>query len=184
MNRPSRGERESVTTTRYAGRLVVPVRLSRIDTATSSPPQHRESSFPVHALELLHELPELRVLLEQPVHVLNARAAAPRDALAAAAVDDLRMPPLARRHGRDDRVEPPEIGRFTGEVLRRAPEHLAERQHAEELVERSHLAHLPELLAEVLQRERVLAQLPHERLGLLLVHDRLRLLDEREHVAQ
>src|SRR3989304_6841608 len=110
MNRPSRGERESATTTRYAGRLVVPMRLSRIETATSSPPQSRKSGeplhagqLPLHALELLHELPELRVLLEQPVHVLNARAAAARDPLAAAAADDLGMVPLARRPGRDDR---------------------------------------------------------------------------------
>src|SRR5438093_4855651 len=116
MKRPSRGERESATTTRYAGRLVVPVRLSRIVTATFSPPRRRKSweilqvgKLPLHALELLHDLPELGVLLEKPVHVLHARAAAARDPLAAAAVDDLGMAPLARRHRPDDRVEPTEL---------------------------------------------------------------------------
>src|SRR5437762_9656905 len=101
MNRPSRGARESATTTRYRGRLVVPVRLSRIDTATSSPPQCGKSrqvlhagKLPLHALELLHHLLELRVLLQEPVDVLDARAAAPRDPLAPAAVDDLRVAPL------------------------------------------------------------------------------------------
>src|SRR5574341_913455 len=130
MNRPSRGARLSVTTTRYAGRLVVPVRLSRIETATSSPPGSRKSGQPLHlrqppfhALELSHQLPELRVLLEQPVHVLHARAAAARDALAAAAVDGLGIAPFARRHGRDDRVEAAEIGRLAGEVLGRTLQH-------------------------------------------------------------
>src|SRR5881628_3035839 len=105
MKRPSRGERESATTTRYAGRLVVPVRLSRIVTATFSPPRRRKSweilhvgKLPLHALELLHDLPELRELLEQAVHVLHVRAAAPRDPLATTAVDDLGIVPLARRH--------------------------------------------------------------------------------------
>src|SRR5438046_3437259 len=109
MNRPSRGARESATTTRYRGRLVVPVRLSRIDTATSSPPQCGKSrkilhagKLPLHALELLHHLLELRVLLQEPVDVLDARAAAPRDPLEPADVDDLRVAPLVRSHSRVD----------------------------------------------------------------------------------
>src|SRR5881628_2996766 len=112
MKRPSRGERESATTTRYAGRLVVPIRLSRIVTATFSPPRHRKSwkilhagKLPLHALELLHDLPQLRELLEQPVHVLHVGAAAACDPLAATAADDLGIAPLARRHRADDRVE-------------------------------------------------------------------------------
>src|SRR6184192_3690271 len=189
MNRPSRGARESATTTRYRGRLVVPVRLSRIDTATSSPPQCGKSrqvlhvgKLPLHALELLHHLLELRVLLQEPVDVLDARAAAPRDPLAPAAVDDLRVAPLARRHRRDDGVEAAEVGGLVREVLRRALQHLAEREHAQDLVEGPELAHLLELLAEVLEREGVLAELADELLRLLLVHRRLRLLDERQHV--
>src|SRR3989442_13023985 len=189
MKRPARGEPESATTTREAGRLVVPVRLSRIVTATFSPPRRRKSweilqagKLPLHALELLHDLPQLRELLEKPVHVLHARAAAARDPLAAAAVDDLGIAPLARRHRADDRVEPAEIRRLAVEILGRALEHLAKGKHAEDLIERTHLAELLDLLAEVLQRERVLAELPSQLLRLRLVHGRLRLLDEREHV--
>src|SRR5688572_5254390 len=37
MNRPSRGARESVTTTRYEGCLVLPTRVRRILTATAGP---------------------------------------------------------------------------------------------------------------------------------------------------
>src|SRR5262245_40120183 len=105
MNRPSRGDRESATTTRYAGRRDEPALLSRIETATSSPPGKREpgqtlhpSQPPLHPLELLHHFSELRVLLEQPVHVLHAGATASRDALAAAAVDDVGMRALPWRH--------------------------------------------------------------------------------------
>src|SRR5215510_11066164 len=116
MKRPSRGERESVTTTRYRGRLLEPSRRSRI-TTTSSPPQGRKAGqalqlaqLAFHAFELLHHLPELRELLEQPVHVLHAGAAAASDALAPAAIDDLRALPLVKRHRRDDRVEASHVG--------------------------------------------------------------------------
>src|SRR5215813_3264257 len=96
MKRPSRGERESATTTRYDGRREEPMRLSRIDTDTCSPPQRRKagqalhpSELPFHAFELFHHLSELRVLLEQTVHVLHAGAASSGDPLAAGAADDL-----------------------------------------------------------------------------------------------
>src|SRR5881397_1787091 len=128
-------------------------------TATFSPPRHRKAAQalqlaqpPFHRLGLLHHLSELPELLEQPVHVLHARAAAARDALAAAAVDDLGIVPLARRHRADDRVEAPEVGRFAVDVLGRALEYLAEGEHAEDLIERTHLAELLELLAGILQR--------------------------------
>src|SRR6266571_4642041 len=188
MKRPSRGERESVTTTRYRGRLFEPSRLSRITTATFSPPHRGEAGQAPHAphptlhgLELLHHLPQLRVLLEQPVDVLHGRPAAARDALAARAVDELGIVPLGGRHRRDDRVEAAEVVRLV--VERDALELLAERKHAEDLVERPELAHLTELLAEVVERERVLPELLRELLGLCLVHRLLRLLDERQHVA-
>src|SRR5438045_1868881 len=101
MNRPSRGERESVTTTRYDGRRVEPARLSRIDTDTWSPPECGKArrhlharDLPLESFELLHHLPELRVLLEEPVDVLHSRAAAAGDALPPAAVDGLGMAAL------------------------------------------------------------------------------------------
>src|SRR4029079_12705304 len=100
MKRPSRGDCESATTTRYDGRRERPVRLSRI-TTTSSPPEcgkarHARDALHAaqlafHALQLLHHLAQLGELLEQPVDVLHAGAAAARDALTAAAVDDLGM---------------------------------------------------------------------------------------------
>src|SRR5262245_9242674 len=151
MNRPSRGDRESATTTRYAGRLDEPALRKRIDTATSSPPRERKSRQPLHAaepalhsLELLHHFSELRVLLEQPVHVLHAGPAAARDALPAAAVDDVGMTALGRRHRRDDRVEAPEVGGLLVELLGGGALHeLAEAgDHPEELVERPHLLDL------------------------------------------
>src|SRR5881409_3808339 len=144
MKRPSRGARESATTTRYRGRLLEPSRLSRMATATFSPPRHRKAAQalqlaqpPFHRLELLHHLLELRELLEQPVHVLHARAAAARDALAARAVDDLGIAPLLGRHRADDRVEAAEIRLLARQLLGPPLEHLAERQHAEDLVERA-----------------------------------------------
>src|SRR5688572_22392618 len=191
MNLPSRGARESVTTTRYRGRLLEPSRRSRIDTATSSPPESwktrkilHPAQLAFHAFELLHHLLELRVLLEEPVDVLHGRAAAARDALAPRSVDDVRMPALARRHRGDDGVEAVEVGLLAVEVLgARALEHLAEGQHAHDLVQRTHLAQLRELLAEILQREGVLAELAHHLLRLVGIDARLRLLHQRQHVA-
>src|SRR6188474_2120579 len=123
MNLPSRAARESATTTRYAGFRVVPVRLSLMWTATRSPlsglccaavergsaRQEGQGALelahaPLHLLEPLHHLLELRVLLEQPVHVRHAGAAAAGDPRAAAAVDDRGLPPLVRGHRGDDRL--------------------------------------------------------------------------------
>src|SRR5262245_15255166 len=165
MNRPSRGDRESATTTRYAGRRFDPIRLNRIATGTTSPPHGGKSRKPPLAFQLLHQLAELGVLLEQAVHVLHAGAAAARDALATAAVDDVRVRALRRRHRRDDRVESSQVRLLGLELLRRPADLLAERQHAEDLVQRAELSHLLQLAPEVLQRERILAELPDHFLG-------------------
>src|SRR5262245_16042570 len=125
MNRPSRAARESATTTRYAGFFVVPVRLSRMCTATGhltsllvatgrSSRQEGERALelahlPFHVLEPLHHLLHLRVLLEEPIHIGDLGAAAARDAQAPAAVDDRGSQPLRRGHRRDDRLEPLEF---------------------------------------------------------------------------
>src|SRR5689334_7035396 len=190
MNRPSRGARESATTTRYRGRLLEPSRLSRIATATPSPPRHRKSAQALqlaqsafHRFELLHHLLELRELLEQAVDVLHARSAATRDALTPRAVDDLGTAALGRRHRANDRVEATQVGLLAGELLRRALEHFAEREHAENLVERTQGLHLLELRAEIFEGEGVLAQLLHHLLGLRLVDGLLRLFDQRQDVA-
>src|SRR5262245_45146586 len=132
-------------------------------TATSSPPRHRKTTeafqltqAAFHRLELLHHLFELRELLEQPVDVLHGRAAAARDALAARAIDDLGIAPLLGRHRPDDRVEAAQIRLLAGELLRRALEHFAERQHTQHLIERAERLHLLELRAEVFEGESVL----------------------------
>src|SRR5580765_1000381 len=118
MNRPSRAARASATTTRYEGFLLRPVRLSRMWTATllllfwtavASSGKERQAlhlAHPsLHLLEALHHLLELGVLLEQPVHVGDAGAAAPSDALPPAAVDDGRLAPFIGCHRADHRLE-------------------------------------------------------------------------------
>src|SRR5258706_7787673 len=107
MNRPSLGERESATTTRYAGFFVRPARLNRMWTATlhsprlagrrnvrracvgfafleSQPRREGRASLQLahpafHLLDALHHLLELRILFEQAVHVGDRRPPAPRD---------------------------------------------------------------------------------------------------------
>src|SRR5262245_24458210 len=144
MNRPSRAARASATTTRYAGCFVRPVRRSRMCTATAFPSRvglagrERQGSLeppepPFHVLEALHHLLELRVLLAQAVHVPHPGAAPPRDARAAAAVDERRVAPLGRSHRRDDRPEPVQVLLLAVELLRHPPRPLEEGQHVEDL---------------------------------------------------
>src|SRR5947207_15528929 len=60
-------------------------------------------------LPLAHLLHHLRHLLaggEKLVHLLDARAAAPRDPRPARAVDEVRDAPLLRGHREDDRLDP------------------------------------------------------------------------------
>src|SRR5262249_59737256 len=113
--------------------------------------------------------------LGRGVGVGRGRAAAARVARAARAVDDLWTAPLLGRHRADDRIEATQIRLLAGELLRRALDHLAERQHAQDLIERAERLHLLELGAEVLEGEAVLAELLHHRLGLRLVDVLLRL---------
>src|SRR5215470_17475766 len=175
MNRPSRAARESATTTRYAGFLPRPVRLSRMCTATESRPfwcaalssrQERQTLElahpPLHLLEPLHHLLELGVLLEQPVDVGDGRAAATRDALAPAAVDDRGFAALGRRHRADHRLEARQILLLPGQLLGQRLLSLEERDHVEDLSQRAHGAELLELRGEVLERERLLADLLRE----------------------
>src|SRR5207244_12490117 len=100
-------------------------------TATFSPPRYRKATqalqlaqAALHRFELLHHLLQLCELLEQPVHVLHVRAAAARDALAARAVDHLRVAALTRRHRADDRIEPVEVRLLARQLLGPALEHL------------------------------------------------------------
>src|SRR2546425_10362051 len=62
-----------------------------------------------HAPDPLHHLTELRVLLEQSIHVLDRRPAPPRDPTPPVTVDDGGRPPLPRRPRADDRLAAPEL---------------------------------------------------------------------------
>src|ERR1051325_7182321 len=109
MNRPSRGLRESATTTRYDGRLVAPIRINLIFTicvVSSSlrwqPQTRRElrqarhlptpSPEPGEAHHGLHHLPGLGEVLEERVDLRGGGARAASDAKPPAAVDDSGVP--------------------------------------------------------------------------------------------
>src|SRR5438105_13215426 len=125
MNLPSRGERESATTTRYTGFFFDPTRVNLIRTAKSLPPCLRSllafvglRRLPLRRLlrgawqlgelpsaDALHQLLHLLAPFEQPVDVLDAGARPARDALAAGPVDHLRQRALLGRHREDDRLD-------------------------------------------------------------------------------
>src|SRR5262245_28664050 len=60
---------------------------------------------PGHPAELFQHLLHLHELLQQSIHFFDRGAAALRDALAAAAVDDVLFTALIRRHRADDRLD-------------------------------------------------------------------------------
>src|SRR6187402_1612353 len=60
---------------------------------------------PCHAAHRLEHLPHLGELLEHAVHFFHRGAAAFRDALAAAAIDDRVVAPFGDRHRTDDRFD-------------------------------------------------------------------------------
>src|SRR5262249_58241142 len=59
---------------------------------------HAAGKLPLHPLELLHHLAQLRVLLQEPVHVLHVGPAAARDPLPPPAVHHLPPLPLPFPH--------------------------------------------------------------------------------------
>src|SRR5204863_7409749 len=64
---------------------------------------------PGHPAELFQHLLHLHELLQQTIYFFNRGSAASRNALAAAAVDDVLLAPLVRRHRRDNRFHPREL---------------------------------------------------------------------------
>src|SRR3954471_9121456 len=60
---------------------------------------------PGHPAELFEHLLHLHELLQQTIDIFDRRAAARRDALASAAVDDVLLSPLFGRHRADDRFD-------------------------------------------------------------------------------
>src|SRR2546423_15239029 len=69
---------------------------------------HREPTALASAEPLQH-LSRLLELPEHAIHVLDRGAAAARDPLPAAAVDDLRLSPLLARHRLDDGFGPAQV---------------------------------------------------------------------------
>src|SRR3954467_648874 len=63
------------------------------------------SRHPGHPAELLQHLLHLHELLQQTIHFFDRRPAAAGDPLAAAAVNDVLLPPLFGRHRTDDRLD-------------------------------------------------------------------------------
>src|SRR3954447_14437610 len=109
MNRPSRGERRSATTTRPWGSFFPPTRVSRMLTAISAE-QDSVSALThqlaeIRHLALLdpaHQFAHLIELLDELVDLLRGGPGAAGDALPARALDRLGMAPLPRGHRQHD----------------------------------------------------------------------------------
>src|SRR5438874_408192 len=201
MNLPSRGERESATTTRYTGFFFDPTRVNPIRTAKSLPPCLRSllalvgfRRLPLRLLlrssrqlgklpfaHALHQLFHLLAPLEQPVDLLDARTGPARDALAALTVDHLRERALLRRHREDDRLDAREL--LLVDVVE-AFELLAEpRDQLHQSADRAHAADHPVALEKVVEAELALEHAGFEFLLLVGLDRLLRALDKREDVA-
>src|ERR1700733_13919061 len=202
MNLPSRGLRESATTSRYTGRLVVPIRFNLILTNVvllsetclselrgvdvlelSEHAGLAADTLGAFAAEAFEHALHLFEALEQTVDVRDRRAAAHGNAFAARALDELGMTALLHRHREDDRLHAAEIllRRHGGSGLL---DHLATAgEHAEHAFERAHAAQLTELREPIVHGETSRKGALHHLLGFLLVELLLRALDEREDVA-
>src|SRR5690606_34516235 len=102
-------------TRRSSDLFFAPILLSRMRTAIActSLTLEKASQEPAAPLAAAHQVPHhgpgLFELLQQPVDVLHARAAASRDPAPPAAVDDRRVPPLFGGHRLDDGFDPAQL---------------------------------------------------------------------------
>ena len=99
-----------------------------------------------------------------------------------AAIDDLMMTALLRRHRIDDRLDPHQF-LFIDLGLLHVLERADAGQHPENLLQRTHFPDLLELIAEILERKAVLLDLLLKLERLLLVDDLFGLFDQRQDVA-
>src|SRR5438874_5334215 len=171
MNLPSRGERESATTTRYTGFFFDPTRVNLIRTANSLPPCLRSllalvglRRLPLRLLlrgagqlgklalaHALHQLFHLLASLEQTVDLFDAGARTARDPLAPRSVDQLRQRALLRGHREDDRLDAREL--LLVDVVEPF-ELLAEsRDQLHQPADRTHAPDHPVALEEVVEAE-------------------------------
>src|SRR5438034_3204909 len=178
MNLPSRGERESATTTRYTGFFFDPTRVNLMRTAKRLPPRFlsllafvgfcrfslsrlrssrrrlsRQGAEIRHLAfaHALHELLHLFARIHQPVHFLDRGARSVRDATAPRAVDHLRQPSLRRPHRQDDRL-------YAAQLLLVDLVHPLEllpeaRDHLQHSLNRSHAAQHLVALEEIVEAE-------------------------------
>src|SRR3954453_17483633 len=157
MDRPSRGERLSATTTRHTGSLRPPTRVSLMLTLMSAEevsarrwlgagvgllPHHRAEVGHLALLQPAHELAHLAELLDQLVNLLDRGPRPVGDPRAAAALDDVRPPALVRGHRQDDRLDAVELllvdlhlGQLVAGEPRDRPEQRRDRPHAPDLLE-------------------------------------------------
>src|SRR5438874_2513828 len=200
MNLPSRGERESATTTRYTGFFFDPTRVNLIRTAKSLPPCLRSllafvglRRFALRLLrgaghlgelpsaDALHQLFHLLASFEQAVDLFDAGAGATRDALTARPVDHLRQRALLGRHREDDRLDAREL--LLVDVVEPL-ELLAEaRDQLHQTADRAHAPDHPVTLEKVVEAELPLEHAGLELLLLVLLDGLLGAFDQRQDVA-
>src|SRR5579859_7485349 len=197
MNLPSRGLRESATTSRYTGRLVVPIRFNLILTNVvllsetcltelrwidvlelSEHAGLATNTLGALAAKALEHALHLLESLEQAVDVGDGRPAAHRDAFAARALDELGVAALLDGHGEHDRLHAAEVvlGRHGPAGL--LHELATAGQHAEHAFERAHAAQLTQLREPVVHGQATREGTLDHLLGLLLVELLLSALDE------
>src|SRR5450631_1817691 len=202
MNLPSRGLRESATTSRYTGRLVVPIRFNLILTNVvllsetcltelrwidvlelSEHPSLAADTLGALAAEALEHALHLLETLEQTVDIGDRRAAAGGDALATRALDELRVTSLLKSHGEDDRLHAAQVLFGRHRRARLLHELATPREHAEDAFERAHAAQLTQLGEPVVHGQATREGPLDHLLGLLLVELLLGALDQREDVT-
>src|SRR5580658_10311058 len=165
MNLPSRGLRESATTSRYTGRLVVPIRFNLILTNVvllsesclselgwidvlelSEHSRLAADTLGALAAKALEHPLHLLETLEQTVDIRDGGAAAQRNTFAPRAFDELGMTALGSGHGKHDCLHAAEVllGRHRRAGLLH---HLsAAGEHPEDALERAHAAQLTQLV--------------------------------------
>src|SRR6266480_1055584 len=208
MNLPSRGERESATTTRYTGFFFDPTRVNLMRTAKRLPPRFLSLltfvgfcrfSLPrlrscgrrvsrqgaeVRQLALAHAFHELLHLLarfHQAVDFLYRRSRSVRDPPPPRAVDHLRQPSLLRCHRQDDRLDATEL--FLVHLVH-SLELLADaRNHLQYALDRPHAAQHLVALEEIVEAELAFHHAGLEVLLIVLLDRLLGALDESQDVA-
>src|SRR3954468_16831748 len=109
MNRPSRGERWSATTTPQIGVFLLPTRVSRtrtlIDAVRLATAGQLTQVGHLPLRQRAHQLLHLAELLHELAHGLNRGPPAAGDPRPPGAVDDARVGALLRGHRLDDRLQ-------------------------------------------------------------------------------